>query len=118
MRGLEGRIVIVTGAASGIGLATAARLVAEGARVTGIDVAEAPDVVAGVSQLRLDVTDEGAVAAAVDDVADAGGRLDGVVHAAGIAGGGPVHMVDADSWRRVVDVNLTATFFVLKHAVR
>src|SRR5205807_5921391 len=40
------------------------------------------------------------------------------VHAAGGAGGGPVHMLDEASWRQVIDVNLTGTFFVVKHAVR
>src|SRR5207253_1540580 len=62
----------------------------------------------------VDVTDESAVAALMDDV----GRVDGVVHAAGIAGGGPVHLLDEATWRQVLDVNLTGTFLVVKHAVR
>ena len=55
----------------------------------------------------------GAVAAAVD----AGGRLDGVVHAAGVAGAGPVHALDLAEWERVVSINLTGTFVVAKVAL-
>jgi NAD(P)-dependent dehydrogenase (short-subunit alcohol dehydrogenase family) len=104
----DGRTVVVTGAASGIGKATTERLGSEGATVVGADVAEGDGI------RTVDVTDEAAVAGLMDDV----GQIDGVVHAAGVAGGGPVHMVDEASWRHVIDVNLTGTFFVVKHAVR
>src|SRR4051812_48124695 len=108
MSRFEGRTVVVTGAASGIGAASAKRLRDDGATVVGVDLRADGDVRA------VDVTDESAVAALMDDV----GRVDGVVHAAGIAGGGPVHLLDEASWRQVLDVNLTGTFFVVKHAVR
>jgi NAD(P)-dependent dehydrogenase (short-subunit alcohol dehydrogenase family) len=111
----EGRTVIVTGAASGIGRATAERLHGEGATVIGADVA-GPGGPGGDDPWRterVDVADEAAVAALVAAV---DGRLDGVVHAAGIAGGGPAHLVDAASWHQVLDVNLTGTFHVIKHA--
>jgi NAD(P)-dependent dehydrogenase (short-subunit alcohol dehydrogenase family) len=101
--------MVVTGAASGIGKATAARLGAEGAAVVGIDIAGEPGV---------DVTDEDAVRATFDRAVAEHGRVDGVVHAAGMAGGGPVHMLDAVTWDQVLRVNLTGTFFVTKHAVR
>lgn len=66
----------------------------------------------------VDVTDEDAVAALVADATALGdGRLDGVAHAAGVAGGGPVHLVDRATWQQVLDVNLTGTFLVAKHAV-
>src|SRR5690349_10533123 len=104
----DGRTVVVTGAASGIGKATTERLREEGAQVVGVDLTAKDDV------RPLDVTDEDAVAALMDDV----GHIDGVVNAAGVAGGGPVHLVDAASWDQVIAVNLTGTFFVVKHAVR
>ena len=99
--------MVVTGAASGIGEATLQRLQNEGATVVGADVA------GGDGIRTVDVTEESAVAALMNEV----GHVDGVVHAAGIAGGGPVHMLDEASWRQVLDVNLTGTFFVVKHAV-
>ena len=111
MERFEGRTMVVTGAASGIGRATAERLRSEGAVVVGADVADGTD-------RKLDVTDEDAVAALMDDVATEHGRVDGVFNAAGVAGGGPVHMVEAASWNEVIAVNLTGTFNVVKHAVR
>src|SRR5207302_6391727 len=119
MRGLEGKTAVVTGAASGIGRATSVRLLEEGAFVVGVDLAPSPPEGVTLTEFRTaDVTDEAAVAAVVDEAADRFGRLDGVVHAAGLAGGGPVHLLDASSWALVLDVNLTGTFHVLKHTVR
>ena len=120
MAGLEGRVVLVTGAASGIGLATAQRLLADGASVLGVDLeppAEAPEGRGTWRFERADVADEAAVEAAVGAAAALGGRLDGVVHAAGVAGGGAVHQLDRAEWDRVVGVNLTGTFLVAKHAL-
>src|ERR1700754_2826179 len=87
-RGADSRTFVVTGAASGIGLATARRLLAEGGTVVGVDVA-APDEDLGAwfEFVVADVTDESAVSSVFAAVP---GRLDGVVHAAGVAGGGPV----------------------------
>lgn len=109
----DGRTVIVTGSASGIGRATAERLHGEGATVVGADVSGPGDPDDPWPTHRLDVTDEPAVATLVRAI---DGRLDGVVHAAGIAGGGPAHLLDAASWAQVLDVNLTGTFHVVKHA--
>ncbi|HVP29667.1 MAG TPA: SDR family NAD(P)-dependent oxidoreductase [Myxococcota bacterium] len=111
MKALDGRVVLVTGAASGIGRACAERCRAEGARVVGADLA------GGAGIERIDVRDEEAVRRLVGGLVEASGRLDGVVNAAGVAGGGPVHVLDAAEWDRVVDVNLKGTFLVCKHAV-
>jgi NAD(P)-dependent dehydrogenase (short-subunit alcohol dehydrogenase family) len=115
-RALSGRVILVTGAASGIGRACVERLLREGAAVVGADCAE-PAAGAGPPSARVDVRDEAAVADLVAGIASDHGRLDGLVHAAGIAGGGPVHALDAAQWDRVLDVNLKGTFLVCKHAV-
>jgi NAD(P)-dependent dehydrogenase (short-subunit alcohol dehydrogenase family) len=117
---LEGRVALVTGAASGLGLASAARFAKEGAVVIGLDAQAGPaDSDATFSQFFVaDVRDEPGVAAAVDAVVAAQGRLDIVVNAAGVAGGGPVHMVELAEWERVLAVNLTGTFLVCKYALR
>jgi len=117
--GVEGRNVIVTGAASGIGLATARRLLDDGASVVGADLAEEVDDLGDRWRyLPTDVTDEAAVAALVAAAVEHGdGRVDGAVTAAGVAGGGPAHQVDVDEWQRVIGINLTGTFFVAKHVI-
>ncbi len=108
---LDGNVALVTGAASGIGAACAERFAKEGAQVVGIDLNEGPGVVAA------DVTDEAAISGAVADIVREHGQLDVVVNAAGIAGGGPVHLLDAAEFDRVLRVNLTGTFLVCKHAL-
>lgn len=120
MNGLEGKGVLVTGAASGIGRATVERLLAEGATVVGVDLGdEAPAGLQGanVTYLRADVMDAEAVGAAVAAVVSAAGRLDGVVHSAGVAGAGPAHLLPDEEWDRVVGVNLKGTFIVTRAAL-
>jgi len=113
---LDGKVALVTGAASGLGLATMERFAKEGAQVVGIDVQAGS--AAGADVLAVDVRDEDAVSAAVDEVVARHGRLDIVANFAGVAGGGPVHLVDAADWDRVLAVNLKGTFLVCKHALR
>jgi NAD(P)-dependent dehydrogenase (short-subunit alcohol dehydrogenase family) len=108
------RTFVVTGASSGIGLATAQRLLAEGGTVIGADLASAPDLSERFTFVPADVSDEAAVTAVFAAVPD---RLDGVVHAAGIASGGPVHLLDKAEWDRVIAINLTGTFLVAKAAL-
>lgn len=120
---LTGKVALVTGAASGIGAACADRFAAEGASVVGMDLATDGDdawgraAKTGAVLVPGDVRDEEAVARAVGVATDRWGGLDVVVNAAGIAGGGPVHLLSLEDWRRVLDVNLTGTFLVCKHAV-
>ena len=106
---LQGMVAVVTGGASGIGAASATRLGAEGATVVTVDVADGAD-------RQLDVRDEEAIAALFADVVAEHSRVDIVVNAAGVAGGGPVHILDETEWDRVVDINLKGTFLVAKHA--
>ncbi len=120
MRGLDGRTYVVTGAASGIGRATAARLLDEGARVMGADLAEPGDAPGAPDHWAFtltDVADESAVEALVGAAVGFGGTVDGVVNAAGVAGGGPVHLLPAREWDRVLAVNLTGTYLVAKHVL-
>jgi NAD(P)-dependent dehydrogenase (short-subunit alcohol dehydrogenase family) len=109
----------VTGAASGIGQATARRLLDDGAAVMGADISRAPGAVPSDrwAERIADVTDENAVSELIAAVVAEFGRIDGVVNAAGVAGGGPVHLLGFDEWQRVINVNLAGTFLVAKHAV-
>lgn len=124
---LDGRRVLVTGAANGIGQSIVARLLADGARVAGVDVDAHALGELGVelhsdALLRIvaDVTDEAALARAYAEVAVAWGGIDGAVANAAIE---PVahdaHLgdLDADVLRRVVDVNLVGMALTCKHAI-
>ena len=105
----DGKVAVVTGAASGLGEATCARLADEGATAVGMDVTGANPV---------DVTDEAAVSAAMDAVVADHGRIDVLATFAGVPGGGPVHGLEADEWARVIAVNLTGTYLSCKHGLR
>ena len=117
---LEGRVALITGAASGIGLASALRFAREGAVVVGLDVQESADWKAvqdaapAAAFHVADVTDEAAQAAVAREAVAAHGRIDVLVAAAGIVGGGPVHLLAAEDWQRVQDVNLTGVFLSAK----
>ena len=106
---LDGSVAVVTGAGSGIGAACAERLAVEGAAVVTLDIAGAVDHV-------VDVRDEPGIEAMFRSVVDVHGHLDVVVNAAGVIGGGPVHLVSEEEWDRVVDINLKGTFLVDKHS--
>jgi len=121
-RPLDGRVALVTGAASGIGRATALRLAAQGAVVGCLDRdaagAEATaEVVAGGGRARgleADVTDPGAVRRAIDRLIADYGPIAILVNNAGVPGAGLFTDIDFAAWRRVLDVHVDGTFHVTK----
>jgi NAD(P)-dependent dehydrogenase (short-subunit alcohol dehydrogenase family) len=125
MNRLEKKIALITGAASGIGYACAARFVNEGAIVVGTDIqrpqADAWSAIASRSPrsrfVPLDVTDEGAVKATVADVLRDGGRIDVLVNCAGVVGIGTVADVSTSEFERVLAVNLKGSFLTCKYVV-
>jgi 2-dehydro-3-deoxy-L-rhamnonate dehydrogenase (NAD+) len=113
-----GRAAIVTGGASGLGKAVAARIVAEGGTVAlwdvNADTLEAAKAETGASfTVALDVSDADAVAAAAQaSVKALGGKVDVLVCSAGITGATvPVHEFPIDSWLRVFDINVNGLFY-------
>ncbi|MEN2746514.1 SDR family NAD(P)-dependent oxidoreductase [Sphingomonas sp. T9W2] len=110
-----GRNAIITGGASGLGLAVAERIVAEGGRVSVWDMNPALKENcerAGLHGVRLDVSDAAAVAAAAEDSMAALGKVDILICSAGITGATvPVHEFPIDSWLQVVNVNLNGLFY-------
>lgn len=117
---LQGRVALITGSASGIGLACAERYAREGASVLGIDLQECPDWkerTAGAPyahQHAGDACDFTELEALVARARSECGRIDVLVTAAGVAGGGPVHLIPVEEWDRVQEVNLRATFLACK----
>ena len=115
---LAGRRIIITGAGSGIGRRTAAVFAAEGARLGLLDRdVEGVSRTArelGESAYPVDVTDEPAVEAAVAKAAAALGGIDGVVNAAGIMSVGSMSDTPAALFRKLIDVNLTGTYIVVR----
>jgi len=107
----EGRVALVSGAASGIGAAVADRLAEDGASVVRADIAELD------GGLHCDVTDATSCADAVAHAVDTFGRLDILANVAGVGGAAAICDVDPDEWRRVIEVNLTGTFLLSQAAV-
>lgn len=126
---LTDRVAIVTGAASGIGRATAIRLASEGARVVASDIngeglldtiEEANKVAAGGGEAIAhiaDISDEAQAAETVETALDAWGRLDGLANIAGMLRTVRTHECDLATWKRIIDVNLTGTFLMCRAAL-
>lgn len=116
---LEGRVALVVGAASGIGQAVAAAYTAEGAVVVAADrdgdrLEGAAAAAGAASSVRVDVTDEASVAAAVQHVLDRHGRVDVLVNSAGVLDEGPLAQMPLAQWQRTLDVDLTGVFLACR----
>ena len=113
------RTILVTGGASGIGLATASALANDGALVVVVDQKQPPvDLVArgAIEAAEVDVTDANAVAQLVADL-EAGLGLDGLVNAAGLLQLGTIAEVSETDWDRVVDVNLKGAYLMCRAVI-
>lgn len=119
---LDGKVALVTGAASGLGKAIASALAGCGARVACLDVSgeanrRTAEGIRGFA-LTLDVTDAAAVEDAVSEVVDRLGAVDVLVNSAGIGGRGPALTYSHRLMDRVLDVNLKGTFYMCQSAGR
>ena len=118
---LSGKVAVITGAASGIGAATARRFHADGARLVLSDVAqEAGAALAkelGAVFARTDVTDPAAVEALMKTAVDRCGALHVVFNNAGIGAFGKAPELEIELWQRVIDVDLTSVFYGCKYAI-
>jgi NAD(P)-dependent dehydrogenase (short-subunit alcohol dehydrogenase family) len=119
------KVALVTGAARGIGLATARRFLAEGWRVALLDIEGdlLKSVVAGLANpdntlaLHCDVSDAKAVTVAIDQINQRFGRLDALVNNAGVAVFAPILETSDEDWSRILAVNLSGPFLCTKAAV-
>jgi len=123
---VQGKVALVTGGASGIGLGCAEKLAAEGATVVVTDLQDAKgeEAAAAIGRaggkaryLHHDVTDEAAWEAVIADIRSREGRLDILVNNAGIGLGGSVLEMSLADWRRQTAVNLDGVFLGVKHAI-
>jgi NAD(P)-dependent dehydrogenase (short-subunit alcohol dehydrogenase family) len=113
---LEGRVCVITGAAGGIGSASAELFASEGARVVGVDLASGAP---GELALQVDVTDEDAVRSMYEQVRAELGRVDVLFNNAGISPTDDASVLDTsfEAWQRVQDVNLKSVFLCCKHGI-
>src|SRR5262249_16274711 len=112
---LTGRKILITGGASGIGRATSALFVQEGASVVVLDRSTA--AVTDVPAIAADVSEAASVTRAMQDAAQAMGGLDGLVNAAGVFINKDLMGTDAQTWNTTIAVNLTGTFLCVQAAV-
>ncbi len=126
---LADRVVIITGAASGIGQATAIRAASEGAKVLATDInpegleetlSAINSTVDGTGEcitVTSDISNESEAASTVAAALDAWGRIDGLANIAGMLRSGRTHDFDLETWNRIIAVNLTGTFLMCRAAL-
>lgn len=114
---LKDRVAVVTGAASGIGQATAELFASEGARVLAVDLKPFSSTNAAIETLAHDVSADDAPAAIVGGAVERFGRLDILMNNAGVALGAPVEEFPEADWDRTMAVNVTAHFKLSKAAI-
>jgi 3(or 17)beta-hydroxysteroid dehydrogenase len=122
-RRLLGKTALISGGASGIGLATALRFAEHGASVIVADIdatarARAADRYPWITAVALDVTDDANWERVVDDVVARFSRLDIVVNSAGVARSFDIERTTNDEWRRTMSVNVDGVFFGCRAAIR
>ena len=124
----QGKVALITGAASGIGRTAVLEFVKRGALVAAADVADTSETVktaietgGNAASFTCDVADEAQVKKLIEDVATKFGKLDIAFNCAGVGPDGvrfpytELTETDADDWNKIIAVNLTGTFFCMKH---
>lgn len=106
---LDGKVIMVTGASSGIGRATVEMVRQAGATVAAADLAEITGLGNSDSVHKLDVSSESETADVVAQIMESHGRIDGLATCAGISVEGTVTQFDLEKWHKAIDVNLTGT---------
>jgi 3(or 17)beta-hydroxysteroid dehydrogenase len=120
---LAGKVAIISGAASGMGAATARMFAREGAKVVIADILEhegrqVTDGIGAAARFEsLDVTQDEGWAAVVAATTRHFGKLDVLVNNAGISGSGEQDFYSTEAWHRIMAVNATGVFFGIKHAI-
>lgn len=127
MAAIEGKVIIVTGAARGLGRTYAERLASDGAKIVAGDIRECSDTVAAITSaggevqsVTLDVADSASCAAMAEAAIGAFGRIDGIVNNAALYGGlssGKADALDEDEWNQVMNINVTGVWRCCKAVI-
>jgi meso-butanediol dehydrogenase/(S,S)-butanediol dehydrogenase/diacetyl reductase len=117
MKRFDGKVVLVTGASTGIGEDTVARIEEEGGKVYAGFRSSKPSRASKAVPLQLDVTSEADWKSAIDRVMKEADRLDVLINNAGVRESGLAEDTTVEQWRRLIDINLTSTFLGCRAAI-